>query len=343
MINNFYEELSKKFRVNVSTSHDFYYELLFNSKNEINNLVDLGCGNGDFLKYLKKRKPNLDFYGVDSNDLKFDTKNGKDIKYYHEDILNFLKKEKKGTYDVVTLFHVVEHLPIDYLLQVIVEVYKVLKPEGLMIIETPNIENYEVLSRSFYLDPSHLRPMPKALLEFIAEFTKFNKINCISINDKAINLNDILINDIFVHQGADLALFAQKKGTLSGNFSNFFNISPQDRYDNTGLMKIYSSQQQAHLKTFSNFASSINSQLENEIKQLQTQIDKLKGEINDEINDLTNFHTRILNALEKIRSIKNKVRIFFMRIKNTFSKMKINNKNDRNLSLIEKEFLDKLK
>ena len=339
MINNFYEELSKKFRITNSSSYNFYIDLLLNSKNEINDLVDLGCGNGDFLKSLKKRNPNLNLYGVDSNDLKFDTKNCKDIKFYHEDILNFLKKEEKARYDVVTLFHVVEHLPTDYLLQVIVEVYKVLKTGGLMIIETPNIENYEVLSRNFYLDPSHLRPIPKALLEFIAEFTKFNKINCFSINDKTMNMDDISVNDIFTCQGADLTLFAQKKGTFSENFSNFFNNSSQNIYDSVGIMRIYSKQQQAHQNTFNHFALNVTKKHNNEIRNLQAQLDKLQ----DEIYDLTNFHTRILNAAEKIRSIKYKARIFLMKIKNRFILVKKNKKNDQKLSLIEKDFLDKLK
>ena len=39
----------------------------------------------------------------------------------------------------------------------------------MLILETPNPDNLVVGSSSFYLDPSHLRPIPPGLLAFLVE------------------------------------------------------------------------------------------------------------------------------------------------------------------------------
>jgi hypothetical protein len=49
----------------------------------------------------------------------------------------------------------------------------VLQPGGLLIMETPNPENLVVGANTFYLDPSHERPIPPPLLAFAAEHAGF--------------------------------------------------------------------------------------------------------------------------------------------------------------------------
>jgi len=52
----------------------------------------------------------------------------------------------------------------------------VLKPGGLLILETPNPKNLMVASQGFYLDPTHLKPLPPEMLRFFVEAAGFS--NC---------------------------------------------------------------------------------------------------------------------------------------------------------------------
>jgi O-antigen chain-terminating methyltransferase len=76
----------------------------------------------------------------------------------------------------VTALHVVEHLPFHDVLALIDEALRVLCPGGILILETPNPENLQVAANTFYLDPTHRRPIPPALLQFVAESCGFTDI-----------------------------------------------------------------------------------------------------------------------------------------------------------------------
>jgi O-antigen chain-terminating methyltransferase len=55
------------------------------------------------------------------------------------------------------------------LLELIESAVRVLKPGGVLILETPNPRNILVASSTFYLDPTHRNPIPSALLKFMVE------------------------------------------------------------------------------------------------------------------------------------------------------------------------------
>lgn len=97
-------------------------------------LLDLGCGNGDFL--LRARQAGWHTVGVD-----FDPKaaalarqRGLDIKVGD---INILANEP--AFDGITLSHIIEHVhdPIE----VITACYRLLKPGGWLWLETPNIDS----------------------------------------------------------------------------------------------------------------------------------------------------------------------------------------------------------
>jgi hypothetical protein len=68
----------------------------------------------------------------------------------------------------------VEHLPVEVLLSLIDECMRVLRSGGLLIFETPNPVNVLVSSSSFHLDPTHVKPVPAQLLEFLVESRGFS-------------------------------------------------------------------------------------------------------------------------------------------------------------------------
>lgn len=77
-------------------------------KQDVNNLIDIGCGNGVFLQHLKAANPNLKLFGVDRSEtaLKYVTVNK--INASIDDV-----PVDDKSFDCVTCLEVLEHLPVD--------------------------------------------------------------------------------------------------------------------------------------------------------------------------------------------------------------------------------------
>lgn len=136
-------------------------------------ILDIGCGRAEFLKLMKENghKPK----GLDLNTMmvKRAQENGFDI--VEEDALSYLLKQKSNSLDIISGFHIVEHIPFDELITIFKECHRVLKSGGFTLFETPNPENVTVGSWRFYYDPSHLHPLPPDMLAFAMQTAGFEK------------------------------------------------------------------------------------------------------------------------------------------------------------------------
>jgi O-antigen chain-terminating methyltransferase len=94
----------------------------------------------------------------------------------HADAMEYLKSRKTSSYGVISAFHMVEHIPTDSLILLLDEALRVLRPGGLLILETPNPRNIIVGSCNFYFDPTHRHPIPSELLRFQVEARGFVNI-----------------------------------------------------------------------------------------------------------------------------------------------------------------------
>ncbi len=134
-------------------------------------VLDLGCGRGEWLELL--REAGHTARGVDGNAAMVAACREMNLDVQHADIVAHLKTLPDAGIGVVTAFHVVEHLPYPVLQELLSEIYRVLRPGGVTILETPNPENLQVGAHRFYSDPTHQRPLPPALLEFLCESAGF--------------------------------------------------------------------------------------------------------------------------------------------------------------------------
>lgn len=102
-------------------------------------ILDFGCGWGDFLKLVKnaKKKFGLEPRKDCNNHIK---KKLKSIK-----VLNKLGNIKKK-FDIITLFHVLEHLP--YQIKVLKSLKSKLRKNGKLIIEVPHAEDFLIKQKS---------------------------------------------------------------------------------------------------------------------------------------------------------------------------------------------------
>src|SRR5262249_34939958 len=83
--------------------------------------------------------------------------------------INYLKNLKNNSLGGVTAFHIIEHVHWKQMIKLFAEILRVLQPNGIAILETPNPENIIVGSCNFYCDPSHEKPLFPETVKFLLE------------------------------------------------------------------------------------------------------------------------------------------------------------------------------
>ena len=135
--------------------------------------VDLVCGRGEWLELVGSI--GFECEGIDLDQDMLNVCQGLGFNVWREGALEYLRRQTDESLDLVTAFHLIEHMPFDQMNAVIANAFRVLRPGGLLILETPNPENLIVAASSFYLDPTHVRPVPPLLLQFCVENSGFSK------------------------------------------------------------------------------------------------------------------------------------------------------------------------
>jgi SAM-dependent methyltransferase len=176
-------------------------------------VLDLGCGRGEWLELLKKEGINA--FGVDLDETMLASCKQHKLNVRHQDALGALRGHPNGSLQMITGFHVAEHLPFNQLIALCREAYRALSPGGLLILETPNSENIHVASSTFHLDPTHSSPLPSKLLTFLMEFVGFSRSVQIGLNSDVsidpsshVSLQNVLLSGV----SRDYAVIGQKAG-----------------------------------------------------------------------------------------------------------------------------------
>ncbi len=112
-------------------------KLINSFSSEAKNLLDVGCGTGDFLQIAQQN--NWTVFGIEPNENARNIANQK-TKNTVFDVEQLLKFKPKS-FDVITLWHVLEHLP--DLEEHIAILKSLLTPKGTLIIAVPNYKSYD--------------------------------------------------------------------------------------------------------------------------------------------------------------------------------------------------------
>lgn len=172
--------------------------------------VDLGCGRGEWLELLTSA--GFDALGVDldSGMLAACYENG--LRATKEDAITFLEKLADESQTVISGFHIAEHLSFSQLQALVYEALRALKPAGVLILETPNPENFKVASLTFYRDPTHRNPLPPELLSFLPEYYGFGRVKILRLqeNPELLNLATPSLDQVLGGASPDYAVLAQK-------------------------------------------------------------------------------------------------------------------------------------
>ena len=129
--------------------------IFYNTKiDSSSKLIDLGYGDGSFLKALEKNDINSKGYDYDK------------INFENDKI-----PEDSNSIDFITCNSVIEHL--NDVTNLFKEIYRVLKPQGKFILITPNFY-YDY--KNFYDDPTHVNPFTIEKLNSTLLLNNFKKI-----------------------------------------------------------------------------------------------------------------------------------------------------------------------
>lgn len=207
-------DLSNKRKIDARYSNSAKRIETFKKYADLNNLFDVGCGEGIFLKVLKDLGYK-NIIGLEPSTMGLDFATIDEAKILHGNIENinesFLKENDIHT---ITMFHVIEHLKDPC--AVVKTIYDNIKKGDKLIIETPDTNSY-VLKKSNYenelIYPEHLHYFNKSNLQKLLEKSGFTVV---AFGNRDFDEENMSIRESFVRLG--LIKISGKTKTARNNY-----------------------------------------------------------------------------------------------------------------------------
>jgi O-antigen chain-terminating methyltransferase len=137
-------------------------------------VVDVGSGRAEWLALL--RDADVPASGVDANPAFVEAARTRRLNVVHGDAVAHLQGLPRESVDLVTAFHIIEHLDVETLLALLEAARHALRPGGCVLLETPNPTNLRMAACDFYNDPTHRSPLPPALTEYLVSASGFGDV-----------------------------------------------------------------------------------------------------------------------------------------------------------------------
>lgn len=279
--------------------------------------IDLGCGRGEWLGVLNEQGFNA--LGVDLDDGMLEQCRVEGYAVENGDAVAKLKSLADASHVLVSGFHIAEHVPFPVLQELVGQALRVLKPGGLLILETPNAENLMVGTNSFYLDPSHEKPIPNLLLSFLAEYEGFGRTKLLRLQELSPlpAREDIRLLSVLSGVSPDYAVIAQKEApehTLSAfacAFGTEYGVTLE------GLAERYEERISTNFQEVGERVDSCSATLEQvkqelgehqgglsglsqEVERYRAEMDRLKQVVDDLNSSLADAHQRFAEADQRL-------------------------------------------
>jgi len=177
-----------------------------------NNLLDIGCATGMFLKECKEH--GFQVKGVEPN--KEARKYAKEVLKLDVEDLDHLYKLQEESFDVITMWHVLEH--VHDLNERMRMVYSLLKNDGVAIVALPNPESYDAL---FYSSHWAAFDVPRHLYHFSSD--SFKSI-CEKYDFKVIKIRPLIYDAFYISYLSERYKYGKSsylKALYRGLVSNF--------------------------------------------------------------------------------------------------------------------------
>jgi 2-polyprenyl-3-methyl-5-hydroxy-6-metoxy-1,4-benzoquinol methylase len=189
-------------------------------------LLDIGCGTGDFLKIAQQN--NWKVTGIEPNEQARQIANKKNNNSVFE--IEHIQKFESHTFNVITLWHVLEHLP---KLEEHISIFKkLLKPNGTLIIAVPNFKSYDAeYYNNFwaaYDAPRHLWHFSKTAIQrlFLKEEMKVVKTYPMKFDAYYVSLlsEKYKSGKMNIFNAFRIGLLSNRKAKQSGEYSSLIYV-----------------------------------------------------------------------------------------------------------------------
>lgn len=240
--------------------------------------LDIGCGRGEWVELLQEK--DIDAHGIDMNPMMLKMAKENNLKNIQaKDAFEYLKGCEENSFDLITAFHIIEHIPFEKLVYLLQEVKRVAKPNATILLETPNPQNLQVAAYTFYTDPTHLNPLPANMIRFLVEYLGFidveiNYLNPKNSSQKSQHSTPDNAQDYLIVAKNSLSPYDKVKKKL------FFDISLYHKKNlGTGIHRVVSEQLEALQKLDQDKYEIIPVYLESEHKNLNNNLKNLEYQV----------------------------------------------------------------
>jgi 2-polyprenyl-3-methyl-5-hydroxy-6-metoxy-1,4-benzoquinol methylase len=134
-------------------------------------VLDIGCGQGAFLRALNEK--GIDATGLDLNPNNIEIISNKGYKALCGNAFTHLE-ENPDFYGGISMFHMIEHFDGETAVKLLVLIYEALKKGGVFCLITPDFQ--EVGLHNFWLSSTHVRPYPLMWLQNAFKEIGFNVV-----------------------------------------------------------------------------------------------------------------------------------------------------------------------
>jgi len=137
-------------------------------------VFDAGCGRGEFLRLLRDER--IAARGVESSSVSAEACRAAGLDVTQGDAIEALAAAPTASLGAVVAFQVVEHWPAAATFRFLAEARRAIAPGGVVIVETVNTDSLAAMN-AFYLDPTHVRPVPPEALRFLCDAAGFRELS----------------------------------------------------------------------------------------------------------------------------------------------------------------------
>jgi O-antigen chain-terminating methyltransferase len=254
---------------------------------------DVGCGRGEWLELMVEA--GFAPVGVDLDADMLQACRERGLPVFQGDAIEHLAALDSDSHVLVSAFHVVEHVSFEQVRTIVSEALRVLKPGGLLILETPNPENIVVAGCNFYLDPSHRHPIPSELLSFVAEHAGFARVKRLGLQENR-ELQDagarIHLLDVLGGVSPDYAIVAQK--ACSEEAARLFDEAFGADYG-LSLAELAARFEQGGAREHEAVAE--------QMQRTQHEVERLHGELGSAHGELTRMRSDLTQVVDQLRQI----------------------------------------